>query len=70
MAVIKELGDGGPDGTRLGKTSTELVSFHGKDPVDQATIASIATAATVATAVASIQSLIALLVEKGICAYS
>ena len=35
MATIKELGDGGPDGTRLGKTSTELVGFWGKTPVDQ-----------------------------------
>lgn len=35
MAVIKELGDGGPDGTRLGITSAELVGFWGKTPVDQ-----------------------------------
>ena len=35
MATIKELGDGGPDGTRLCKTSTELVGFWGKTPVDQ-----------------------------------
>ena len=35
MATIKELGDGGPDGTRLGNTSTELVGFWGKTPVDQ-----------------------------------
>lgn len=35
MATIKELGDGGPDGTRLGKASTELVGFWGASPVDQ-----------------------------------
>jgi len=35
MATIKELGDGGPDGTRLGKATTELVGFWGASPVDQ-----------------------------------
>jgi hypothetical protein len=35
MATIKELGDGGPDGTRLGTTSSELVGFWGKTPVNQ-----------------------------------
>jgi hypothetical protein len=35
MATIKELGDGGPDGTRLGKATTELVGFWGATPVDQ-----------------------------------
>ena len=35
MATIKELGDGGPDGSRLGKTSAELVGYWGKTPVDQ-----------------------------------
>jgi hypothetical protein len=29
MAVIKELGDGGTDGTRLGLTSSELLAFWG-----------------------------------------
>jgi hypothetical protein len=35
MATIKEIGDAGPDGTRLGKATTELVAFWGKTPVDQ-----------------------------------
>jgi hypothetical protein len=35
MATIKELGDGGPDGSRLGKVATELVGFYGATPVDQ-----------------------------------
>jgi hypothetical protein len=33
--ALKELSDGGPDGTRLGKATTELVSFWGSTPVDQ-----------------------------------
>lgn len=35
MATIKELDDGGSDGTRLGLTSAKLVAFWGKTPVDQ-----------------------------------
>tara|TARA_R110000822_G_scaffold27790_2_gene82658 strand:+ start:3265 stop:3528 length:264 start_codon:yes stop_codon:yes gene_type:complete len=35
MANIKELGDGGPDGTRLGKASTNLVGFYGGTPIVQ-----------------------------------
>lgn len=35
MATIKELSDGGPDGTRLGQSTTDLVGFWGKTPVDQ-----------------------------------
>jgi hypothetical protein len=35
MATIQELGDSGPDGTRLGLTSSSLVSFWGKTPVNQ-----------------------------------
>lgn len=36
MAEIKELSDGRPDGTRLGQNASDLVSFHGATPVDQA----------------------------------
>lgn len=35
MATIKELGDGGPDGTRLGKTASELVGLWGATPIVQ-----------------------------------
>ena len=35
MANIKELGDGGPDGTRLGKASTNYVGFYGATPIVQ-----------------------------------
>lgn len=68
--AVKELSDKGPDGTRLGQSTSDLIAFHGSTPIAQATIASIATAATVATAVASIQAIIAALVNKGIVGYS
>lgn len=35
MATIKELSDKGPDGTRLGQSTTDLVGFWGASPVDQ-----------------------------------
>jgi hypothetical protein len=31
--AVRELSDGGPDGTRLGQTSTDTVGFFGKTPV-------------------------------------
>jgi hypothetical protein len=30
--ALKELSDGGPDGTRLGQSSTDLVAFYGGTP--------------------------------------
>ncbi len=42
MATIKELGDGGPDGTRLGLTSSELIGFYGATP--SARLSTVATA--------------------------
>lgn len=30
--ALKELSDGGPDGTRLGQSSTDLVGFYGATP--------------------------------------
>lgn len=41
---VKELSDKGPDGTRLGQSAADLVSFHGAAPVDQAAyVASVST---------------------------
>ena len=33
MATIKQLSDGGPDGTCLGQSATDLVGFYGATPV-------------------------------------
>ena len=35
MATVKELSDGGPDGTRLGQSATDKVGFWGKTPAVQ-----------------------------------
>lgn len=33
MANIKQLSDGGPDGTQLGQSSADKVGFFGKTPI-------------------------------------
>jgi len=35
MAPVKELSDGGSDGTRLGQSGADLIGFYGKAPVAQ-----------------------------------
>jgi len=52
--ALKELSDKGPDGTRLGQTSSDLVSFYGAAPVVRyavtlplpSSVASVSTTAT------------------------
>lgn len=78
---VKELSDKGPDGTRLGQSSADLISFHGSTPCDQsATAAAVSTTAPVsgafgfetsAQAIAVLTAINALLVcvkEKGLMA--
>lgn len=36
-AGVQEISDGGPDGTRYGQSSTELIGFLGATPVAQQT---------------------------------
>ena len=50
--AVKELSDGGPDGTRLGQSAADLVGFHGKAPAIQGVI-SAAVSVGVAVAVSS-----------------
>ena len=66
MATIKQLSDGGPDGTCLGQSTADLVSFHGATPIARASISSVATAATIATAVLGIQAILTALSNKGL----
>lgn len=52
MANIKELSDGGPDGTRLGQSSADKVGFYGTTPIARpATITDATDATTAITAV-------------------
>lgn len=57
---VKELSDKGPDGTRLGQSSSDLVGLYGATPVARGaavtTLATTPTATDIATAVNSIIS--------------
>jgi len=66
--AIKELSDGSPDGTRLGQSASDLISFHGKAVAAQATAITCATAATAATVRTAVRALITALVAKGLVA--
>lgn len=84
MATYDYKGDGGPDGTILGRSATDLVGLHGKAPSDQrAFTASVAvsiigvssgfgfsTSAQGIALVALVNEIQALLVEKGLMAAS
>lgn len=48
--ALKELSDGGPDGTRLGQSSTDLVSFYGGTPRARPTVKAAITDASGGTA--------------------
>lgn len=83
-ATVKELSDGGPSGTRLGQSATDLVGFHGATPSDQrAVLAAVTTTASVTTTphgfttgtqadaiVTAVNEIIATLQEKGLMASS
>lgn len=52
---VKELSDKGPDGTRLGQSTADLVGFYGATPVDQpAATAQSAVATTALTTITDI----------------
>lgn len=60
MATIKQVADGGPDGSSFGQSSTDKISFYGATPVVRGsavtTLATTPTATDIATAVNSIIS--------------
>lgn len=68
--AIKQLSDGGADGTTMGQSADDLIAFHGADPVDQAALITLATGATAATIVTAVQAILTLLSEKGLMASS
>lgn len=80
--MVEYIGDGNPDGTVLGQSSSELIAFHGATPTDQyAAITSVSTSAPTSSSpfgfvttaqltalVTAVNSIIAALKEKGITA--
>lgn len=69
MATIKELSDGGPDGTRLGQSATDKIGFYGlATPIARPATITDATDAT--TAVAAVNTVIDRLQALGLIASS
>lgn len=66
MPTIDYRGDAGPDGTVVGRSSTDLLAFHGATPIARASISSLPTAATIATAVLAVQAILTALSNKGL----
>lgn len=68
--AVKELSDGGADGTRLGQDTSDKVGFYGATPVDQpATVADPSGGATTdAEARTAINAIIDRLQELGLIA--
>lgn len=79
--ALKELSDGGPDGTRLGQSASDLVSFHGATTKVQGVIsAAVSTGVAVAISsgfgfsssgaitqlMATVNSIRTILVDKGL----
>lgn len=64
--ALKELSDGGAEGTRLGQSSTDKVGFYGTTPV--ARPATVADATDATTAITSINTVIDRLQALGLIA--
>ncbi len=64
----KELSDGGPDGTSLGQSSTDLISFHGVPVVAQGAVVTLETTVSASVIASRVITLISRLVAKGIIA--
>jgi hypothetical protein len=81
MAIGKQLSDGNPDGTALGQSATDLISFHGATPVDQAAVVTAVSTSVLTTGllgfnttaqanalIAAVNSILVALKEKGLMA--
>ena len=64
----KQLSDGGPDGTVLGQSATDLIAFFGGTPAAQTSITALATGATISTVVTTVQQIIDRLKATGLFA--
>jgi hypothetical protein len=63
----KQLSDGNPDGTILGQSTTDLISFFGGTPVDQPVLVT-NTSGTLGNTNAAVNAIITALVSLGLCA--
>lgn len=64
--VIKELSDKGSDGTRLGQTAADLISFHGVPPVAQSALVTLEVTVSASVIASRLAAVIACLVAHGL----
>lgn len=65
--AIKQLSDGGSDGTVLGQSATDLIGFHGATPSDQAAAITL-TSGSLGDTNTAINAILTALREKGLIA--
>lgn len=69
MPIGKQLSDKNPDGTSLGQSSTDLVSFYGATPVAQgATVTTLVTTPTATDIAVAVNAIISRLRTVGLIA--
>lgn len=69
MTIGLQLSNGNPDGTSLGQSTSDLVSFYGVTPVDQgAAVTALATTPTATDIATAVNSIITRLQDVGLIA--
>jgi hypothetical protein len=69
MPIGKQLSDGNPDGTSLGQSSSDLISFYGETPVDQgAAVTPLTTTPTATDIATAVNAIISRLQDVGLIA--
>jgi len=69
MPIGKQLSDGNPDGTSLGQSTSDLISFYGKTPVDQgAAVTALTTTPTATDIATAVNAIISRLQDVGLIA--
>ena len=69
MAIGKQLSDGNPDGTSLGQSASDKISFYGATPVDQgAAVTALTTTPTATDIATAVNAIISRLQDVGLIA--
>lgn len=66
MAAYEYVGLGNDDGTIMGRSSTDLIAFHGATPTARHSIASVLTSATTVALAAGLAGVMSILNAKGL----
>ncbi len=63
--AVKQLSDGGPDGTTLGQSTSDLIAFHGVSPSARGILATL-TSGSLGDANTKINAILDALIAKGL----